>query len=216
MLYRSHPPLVQRAATQPRTSSRKKQAVYVIVGGLFVILLMAIFTTSVYAQQIHRVRVGETLGTIAVQYGTNISTLANANGISNPNHIYVGQQLSIPTGTQSISPPRGSRSNLPIVTYPKSNRAAPTMACRRSARAGETIHYVRAGDTLSGIASRYGVGLSSLRSTNSLWSDRISIGQCIIIPSGIRATPAPDRWRQPQVVPAVVTPAPLKLTYSTP
>jgi lipoprotein-anchoring transpeptidase ErfK/SrfK len=44
---------------------------------------------------VHVVQRGETLASIARRYGTSISALAAANGIRNPNLIYVGQRLSI-------------------------------------------------------------------------------------------------------------------------
>ena len=46
--------------------------------------------------RIHVVRRGETLSTIAAKYGTTVSAIARANGITNPNLIYVGQKLRIP------------------------------------------------------------------------------------------------------------------------
>ena len=211
MFYRSHPSLVQRAKVLHRAKRKSSQVVRIVTGGIFVALMLFSITAAAQAQGIHRVRVGETLGSIAAQYGTSTSALARQNGISNPNHIYVGQQLSIPSSTNSTSTSTYSynHSNVPTPkTYVQPyTSTAPSIACRRSARPGELIHYVRSGDTLSGIASRYGVGLTSLRSTNSLWSDRISVGQCIIIPSGLRATPAPDRSKQMPILPAVVSPA---------
>jgi len=47
---------------------------------------------------IHVVRPGETLYGIARYYGVDMWALARANGIVNPNRIYVGQRLVIPTG----------------------------------------------------------------------------------------------------------------------
>lgn len=44
---------------------------------------------------IHVVQSGETLSGIAVKYNTSYQSLANINGLSNPNLIYVGQQLKI-------------------------------------------------------------------------------------------------------------------------
>jgi hypothetical protein len=44
------------------------------------------------------VRKGDTLSQIAKWYGVSVHALARANGISNPNHIYVGQKLWIPCG----------------------------------------------------------------------------------------------------------------------
>jgi LysM repeat protein len=44
----------------------------------------------------HTVRSGETLGKIAAAYGVTTAAVVNANGLSNPNLIYVGQRLMIP------------------------------------------------------------------------------------------------------------------------
>lgn len=46
----------------------------------------------------HVVRRGETLYSIARHYGLDVWTIARANGITNPNRIYVGQRLVIPSG----------------------------------------------------------------------------------------------------------------------
>lgn len=51
---------------------------------------------------IHVVQSGETLSGIASKYGTTYQNLANLNGLSNPNYIYVGQQLKV-SGTASAS-----------------------------------------------------------------------------------------------------------------
>jgi N-acetylmuramoyl-L-alanine amidase len=54
-----------------------------------------------------------------------------------------------------------------------------------SAQSGSAVRYVIArGDTLSGIASRYGVPTQRLRVANGLRSDVIRIGQTLLIPAG--------------------------------
>ncbi len=47
---------------------------------------------------IHVVQRGETLYSIARRYGVNVWSLAHANGITNPNLIYVGQRIVVPSG----------------------------------------------------------------------------------------------------------------------
>ncbi len=47
---------------------------------------------------VHVVQRGETLYSIARRYGVDMWTIARANGITNPNRIYAGQRLVIPTG----------------------------------------------------------------------------------------------------------------------
>jgi LysM repeat protein len=45
---------------------------------------------------VHIVQSGETLYSIANRYGVSMWAIARANGVTNPNLIYVGQRLAIP------------------------------------------------------------------------------------------------------------------------
>ncbi len=56
------------------------------------------------AQPVHTVQAGETLGTIADQYGVIIQDLMSANNITDPNVLDVGQRLIIPVGGVILSP----------------------------------------------------------------------------------------------------------------
>jgi membrane-bound lytic murein transglycosylase D len=94
----------------------------------------------------HTVRRGETLGHIAQRYGTTVSALRAANGGVDPRRLQAGQQLRLP-GTASASAP-----------------ARVQQASSASAR----IHQVRRGDTLSGIAQRYGVTVRQLQAWNAM------------------------------------------------
>jgi len=58
---------------------------------------------------IHVVQRGETLARIAARYGTTVWALTQANGLSNPNHIYIGQRLRISgSGSAPASTPSTS------------------------------------------------------------------------------------------------------------
>ncbi len=110
---------------------------------------------------------GDTLGRIAVRFNTTASTLAQLNGITNPNIIHVGQRLIIPVGGQVITqPPSG-----PVVIA-------------TSAPPSQTKTYVvRAGDTLFRIALRNGVSLRSLIQANGIVdANRVYVGQVLVIP----------------------------------
>jgi LysM repeat protein len=50
---------------------------------------------------VHVVQRGETLYSIARRYGTTAASIASASGLRNPNFIWVGQRLTIPSGTGS-------------------------------------------------------------------------------------------------------------------
>lgn len=54
---------------------------------------------------VYTVRRGDTLAAIAARYGTTAWAVANANGLSNANYIYPGQQLRIPAGGSGASAP---------------------------------------------------------------------------------------------------------------
>ena len=55
----------------------------------------------------HIVQPGENLFRIALRYGTTVEALAQANNITNPSLIYVGQELAIPTGAAQPAPQPG-------------------------------------------------------------------------------------------------------------
>jgi LysM repeat protein len=80
-----------------------------------------IIPTSVSTVQssgsVHVVQPGETLTAIGLRYGIDPWAIARANGISNLNHIYIGQRLTIPQSTTSITSPKPVQPSLPT-TYP--------------------------------------------------------------------------------------------------
>jgi LysM repeat protein len=57
-------------------------------------------TTIAPKLETHTVGQGESLSSIAASYGLTTDELAAFNGITNVNHVFVGQQLSIPTAVQ--------------------------------------------------------------------------------------------------------------------
>ncbi|MDG1137978.1 MAG: LysM peptidoglycan-binding domain-containing protein [Opitutales bacterium] len=67
----------------------------------WIILVFVLGTLSVVAEKSHVVQKNETLGGIAGKYGVSTSALQAINGISNPNLLYVGKKLKIPSGTSS-------------------------------------------------------------------------------------------------------------------
>ena len=60
-------------------------------------------TAAAAATGIHVVRAGETLSNIAAAHGVTTRALMTANGIANPNRIYLGQRLVIPGSTSAGS-----------------------------------------------------------------------------------------------------------------
>lgn len=97
-------------------------------------------------ERVHVVGRGENLSTIALRYGLSQQELAAYNGVTNPNLVYVGQQLRIP----------GSSGALP----------ASAQAAGGSGSGG--YYTVAAGDSLSLIARNNGLTTDALMQLNGL------------------------------------------------
>ena len=123
---------------------RKTGPAIVFLSLLLTCLLLStpgsVFADPSSANQVHVVGRGQNLSSIAQRYGTTVSAIVQQNGIRNPNRIYVGQRLVIPGGSSAPTNP-------PTAT---------------------TAHTVRRGDTLSGIAWRYGTTIAALVRANGL------------------------------------------------
>jgi LysM repeat protein len=81
--------------------------------GVLVILILLVSVTPAEGAPpatggtVHIVQWGETLATIAYHYGTTVEAIVQANGLTNPHLIQVGQRLIIP-GSAAPSSPSGS------------------------------------------------------------------------------------------------------------
>ncbi len=119
--------------------------------------------TSSSATGTYTVQSGDTLSGIANKFGTNYESLANLNNISNPNRIYVGQVLKLSANSNTASSANQATTN-----------ATP---------AGS--YSVKAGDSLSAIAARYGMSYETLARLNNISNpNRIYVGQVLKLSSG--------------------------------
>jgi murein DD-endopeptidase MepM/ murein hydrolase activator NlpD len=101
--------------------NNKRMLAFIFIFALLAVMIAAVPAASAQAtcgnSTVHTVRAGETLFRIARRYGSDVPTVAAANGLSNPNRIYVGQQLRIPCpGTSPLVPggTTGSPSPAPV------------------------------------------------------------------------------------------------------
>ena len=76
-----------------------RKNVRLLIAGLTTLITMAAASSS------YVVKSGDTLSTIALELGTSVSAIADANGITNPNRIYIGQELVIPGSDTYIVQP---------------------------------------------------------------------------------------------------------------
>jgi LysM repeat protein len=116
------------------------------------------------------VQPGDTLGAIAAANGTTVDELVAANGLSDANYLYVGQELVIP-----------GAAGAPVETAVAG--AQPVSNTSSSGGGSGTVHTVQSGDTLYAIAGQYGTDIDSLMSVNDLADPNyLFIGQEIQIP----------------------------------
>jgi murein DD-endopeptidase MepM/ murein hydrolase activator NlpD len=119
--------------------------------------------------QIHVVRAGESLVSIAAVYGLAVDQLAQFNGITDPDTIFVGQVLTI------------AADPLPATALPPAPVAAAT---REAAAPGSAVtHIVQPGETLFRIATLYGLTVDDLQQANAISEAAlIYAGQELVIP----------------------------------
>ncbi len=114
---------------------------------------------------IYIVQRGDVLGRIATRFNTTIATLAQLNGITNPNTIYAGQRLIIPVAGDGsgLGPEQPPAPEVPVVE--------------------PTTYVVQPGDTLFKIAVRFRVSVAQMTQANGINDpNRVYVGQRLIIP----------------------------------
>ncbi|WP_195318807.1 LysM peptidoglycan-binding domain-containing protein [Weissella cibaria] len=125
------------------------------------------------------VKAGDTLYAIATAHNTTVNALASANGLSNINMIFVGQQLQLPgTSANNAAPATNNNASANTTT---------------SAGASNATYTVKAGDSLWGIANSNGMTLSELLSLNGLQANSyIFPGDSLKISGAGAATATPS------------------------
>ncbi|WP_374055143.1 LysM peptidoglycan-binding domain-containing protein [Rossellomorea sp. FM04394] len=166
----------------------------------------------------YRVQSGDSLSVIAYKYDTSVSNLKSWNNLSS-DMIYVNQVLEVtgPTSTSAktytvqsgdylskigvkfdvyLAELRAWNNLKSDVIYPGQTLIVSSggTSTTPTAPTGSSTYTVQSGDTLSHIAVRYDVSVSSIKSWNGLTSDNIYVGQKLSIQGtsdGGTQTPAP-------------------------
>ena len=127
------------------------------------------FPTEPVKPATYTVQSGDTLSGIAAKYGTTYQTLAALNGIADPNVIYPGQVLRV-TGSAP---------------------AVPTIPTVPTTPAKPTTYTVQSGDTLSGIAAKYGTTYQALAALNGISNPNVIYpGQLLRVTGSAPSAPA--------------------------
>ncbi|GAA2864377.1 lytic transglycosylase domain-containing protein [Paenarthrobacter ilicis] len=115
---------------------------------------------------VHTVVPGDTLGAIAAKYGVPLSSVFSWNNLNGNSIIYPGQKIKVSGGQATPAPAPAAPA--PATPAPVSGGASYT---------------IKAGDTLSSIASRHGVSLAALMSANNVSATTVIYpGQKLTIP----------------------------------
>lgn len=132
------------------------------------------------------VQAGDTLSKLARANGTTVDALVKANGISNPNLIFVGQQLQT-EGTANAAAPAQPAATQPAASAP--------------AASANGTYTVKAGDTLNRIAAANGTSVAALAAANGIQNiNLIAVGQVLKLSADATApaaTPAPAQPAAP-------------------
>ena len=139
---------------------------------------------------------GETAEIIGRKYGVPTAAILQANGVSNPSEIRPGQRLVIPRYVvASPAPPPPA----PVVAPVAARAPAP-------AKPAELVHVVAPGESLIGIARRYGVALKTLAQANKIEPyAKVNMGDRLTVP-GHQQSPA-NQAKAPRIEPPRTMPA---------
>lgn len=109
---------------------------------------------------IHKVKSGETLGSIAKKHHTTVANIKRWNGLKSDN-IRVGQRLYIYGSASKSSGSSGS-------SQKSSSSSSTQKSSSSSSTAGASYYTVKSGDTLGGIAKKTGVSLNTIYKLNNM------------------------------------------------
>ncbi len=130
---------------------------------------------------VYKVKSGDYLGRIASRHRCTVNQIKRWNNLKS-NNIRVGQKLVIYRGGHAPASAQSSSST--------SSASTPSGSSRQTSSSGAATHTVKSGDTLSGIATKYGTTVANIKKLNGLTSNNIKIGQKLKVKGGSSAAPA--------------------------
>ncbi len=131
----------------------------------------------------YTVQPGDTLFSIAEQFGVDLDVLMLWNGMSNESVLYVGRELTIP---------------LPGMEPPTPTPLPPDL------KKGDIIlYFVRPGDTLDAIAARFFTTVEAIREANEMDEGTpLYVGDLIKVPVYLEGRPSPTPVVTPTLTPS--------------
>ena len=163
-LHRSDPTRPRRTGRQHSQSDAIRQRL--IAAGLAITFCLTGFAGTAHAQQRYVVQPGDTLESVAAEFGVDPDAIARSSWLSNPPELTPGDVIIIPDIGQSPE------------------EAAQVAIANEGTSPWTTgVYWVVDGDTIESIASAYDVDPEALLAINGLsWNDYIYAGQRLLIP----------------------------------
>jgi LysM repeat protein len=123
----------------------------------------------------YTVKKGDTVSQIALKFGISQKELKRENGLRSSN-LRIGQVLKVPGQSQ--------QGDALVVKTPKTKNSAVSKKEPDKIQAAyvKKRYVVKAGDTLSGIANHFNVGIQELKKASALKNDKINKGDVLLIP----------------------------------
>lgn len=129
---------------------------------------------------IHTVQRGEILSQIAGQYGVGVDAVMQANGISNPNRILVGDELQIWASSEYLAQQEALEA-----VIAEQEAQAEALAEVQADESEHEEYVVQSGEYLSQIARKFGVSWVALAEINGITDpDTVYAGMTLQIPNG--------------------------------
>jgi len=143
------------------------------------------------------VQPGDNLYRISLKFGTTVFAIQQLNGLAST-FIFSGQTLKIPGAPGAATP-----TPAPVVTTTPAPGVTTTPA--PSGNDIPATYVVKSGDTLWGLAIKFGTSIIAIQGLNGLTSSFIYVGQTLKIPGGAGSNPVPTT---PAPAQATATPVP--------
>ena len=124
---------------------------------------------------------------VVIAVAAGILVALNPKGLALDRLVHLGAPAPAPT-TEATADVAALPTGVPVVETgtveapTETSTPEPTSTPEEAATATPLLHTVAAGETLQGIASRYGVSVDDIRTANSLTSDVLQPGQQLVIP----------------------------------
>jgi len=160
------------------------------------------------------IKAGDNLALIAKRFNVSVKDIVTMNHLANPSKIKPGQKLELP---EYVDMSAKEVAHKPAAKAAAKSSHAKTSHPSAVAGAGEYI--VKSGDMLASIAHRQGTTVRALKEVNHLTSDKLHVGQKLVLPKGTAphaaeepVVRAPDSAPMQREEPEAVEPPPMSAT----